>query len=147
MEQRRSLELKRFFLEDCCYKENECDALLIFAMNDYETLRPIHNEIVATTECSSVFYHDIFDASAGLAETYASGVSKADAVGRLAREMGAERLVVFGDNRNDIPMMQIADLSVAPENAVDEVKAIADVVIEPNYMNSVAKFILSEIEG
>jgi hydroxymethylpyrimidine pyrophosphatase-like HAD family hydrolase len=61
--------------------------------------------------------------------------------------MGAERLVVFGDNRNDIPMMQIADLAVAPENAVDEVKAIADVVIEPNYMNSVAKFILSEIEG
>ena len=55
--------------------------------------------------------------------------------------------MVFGDNRNDIPMMQIADLSVAPENAVDEVKAIADVVIEPNYMNSVAKFILSEIEG
>ena len=147
VEQRRSLELKRFFLEDCCYKENECDALLIFAMNDYETLRPIHNEIVATTECSSVFYHDIFDASAGLAETYANGVSKADAVGRLAREMGAERLVVFGDNRNDIPMMQIADLSVAPENAVDEVKAIADVVIEPNYMNSVANFILSEIEG
>ena len=77
-------------------------------------------------------------------ETYAPGVSKAVAVRRLATEVGAERLVVFGDNRNDIPMMRIADLAVAPENAMDEVKAIADIVIEPNYTHSVARFILNE---
>lgn len=144
VEQRRYLELKKFYLDDKNYKVNDCDTLLIFAMNRYDTLRPIHNTILTDTDCASVIYHDIFDESAGLVETYASGVSKAEAVRRLAQEVSAERLVVFGDNRNDIPMMQIADLAVAPENAVDEVKAIADIVIEPNYMNSVARFILEE---
>ena len=145
VEQRSQLNLKRFFLNDNDYKTNTCDALLIFAMNDYERLRPIHKAILAETQCESVMYHDIFDPSAGLIETYAQGVSKAVAVRALADEVGTERIVVFGDNRNDIPMMQIADLAVAPENAVDEVKAIADIVIEPNYMDSVARYIATEV--
>lgn len=141
---RRCLDYKRFFLDDAGYKVDECDALLVFAMNDYERLRPVYQEIVAMGDCSSVFYHDIFDASVGLMETYAPGVSKAGAVSRLAKEVGAERLVVFGDNRNDIPMMQIADVAVAPYNAVDEVKAIANVVIEPNYTDAVVRFIAQD---
>ena len=142
--ERQGLALKKFFLDDAGYKCTQGDALLIFSMNDYERLAPIYKEVTAQVDCSSICYHDIFDASAGLMETYAPGTSKAIAVRRLANEIGAERLVVFGDNRNDIPMMQIADLAVAPENAVDEVKAIAHKVIEPNYMDSVARFILSD---
>jgi Cof subfamily protein (haloacid dehalogenase superfamily) len=142
---RRCLDYKRFYLDDVNYKTDNCDALLVFAMNDYARLSPIHAEILATTQCSSVFYHDIYDARDGLMESYARGVSKAEAVRRLMAETDVERLVVFGDNRNDIPMMQIADLAVAPENAVDEVKAIAHVIIEPNYTHSVARFIANEI--
>ena len=142
--ERACLELKKFRFNDRSYKDDENEALLIFSMNDYARLEPIYNEVVKTVDCSSVCYHDIFDSSAGLMETYAPGVSKAEAVKRLARETGAERLVVFGDNRNDIPMMKIADYAVAPANAVDEVKAIADEVIEPNYTHSIARFILSE---
>lgn len=144
--ERQGLELKKFVFNDSGYKKTDGDALLIFSMNDYKRLEAVYNEVVAGGQCSSVCYHDIFDSSAGLMETYAPGVSKAIAVRRLAEEVGADRLVVFGDNRNDIPMMEIADLAVAPENAMDEVKAIADEVIEPNYTHSVARFIFSEIK-
>jgi Cof subfamily protein (haloacid dehalogenase superfamily) len=124
VEERKRLS-KKFHLNDTAYKINDNEALLIFAMNDYSRLKPIYNDVIKHVNCSSVCYHDIFDPSAGLMETYAPGVSKAVAIRRLADEIGAERLIVFGDNRNDIPMMKIADYAVAPENAIDEVKAIA----------------------
>ena len=135
---------KKFHLNDPAYKINDNEALLIFAMNDYSRLKPIYNDVIKHVNCSSVCYHDIFDPSAGLMETYAPGVSKAVAIRRLADEIGAERLIVFGDNRNDIPMMKIADYAVAPENAIDEVKAIAHEVIGPNYTHSVDQFIASQ---
>lgn len=135
---------KIFNLNNPYYKTGDNEALLIFAMNDYNRLTPIYNDVITHIKCSSVCYHDIFDPSAGLMETYAAGVSKAVAVSRLATEIGAERLVVFGDNRNDIPMMKIADYAVAPENAVDEVKAIAHEIIESNDTHSVARYIAKQ---
>lgn len=144
--EREHLALKSLYMNDIDYKETHGDALLIFAMNEYLLLKSIHNKVIKAVDCSSVCYHDIFDTSSGLMETYAPGTSKAVAVRRLADEIGAERLVVFGDNRNDIPMMQIADYSVAPENAVEEVKAVANEIIEPNTSHSVARFIRRDFD-
>ena len=116
-------------------------ALLLFSMHDYERLRPIYEEVTATIQCSAVFSHDIFDPSAGLLEIYAPGVSKAAAVKQMQTEVGVEQVVVFGDNRNDIPMMQVATHSVAVENAFPEVKAVASEVIAPNTANAVPLYI------
>ena len=143
--ERMNLELKSFHLSDINYKDTQDDALLIFAMNEYLLLKSIHNKVEKAVDCSSVCYHDIFDVSSGLMETYAPATSKAVAVRALANEIGADRLVVFGDNRNDIPMMQIADYAVAPENAVEEVKAVAHEIIEPNTLHSVARFIHNDV--
>jgi hypothetical protein len=55
-------------------------------------------------------------------------------------------VVVFGDNLNDLPMMEVADYAVAVDNAFDEVKAAADMVIGPNYDDSVARFICEDFE-
>ena len=38
--------------------------------------------------------------------------------------------MAFGDNVNDIEMMKLADYSIAPSNAVDDVKNIADEVLK-----------------
>ena len=43
------------------------------------------------------------------------GVSKAHAVKELAGRTGADEIVVFGDNLNDLPMMRVADVAVAME--------------------------------
>ncbi|MDE6134546.1 MAG: HAD family hydrolase, partial [Muribaculaceae bacterium] len=62
----------------------------------------------------------------------------------LKERTGADRLMVFGDNLNDIPMFEVADVAVAVGNALPEVKAAADVVIEPNYTDSVARYIAAD---
>jgi hydroxymethylpyrimidine pyrophosphatase-like HAD family hydrolase len=58
--------------------------------------------------------------------------------------MGVERVVVFGDNLNDLSMFEVADLAVAVDNALPEVKAAADVVIGANTTDAVARFIAED---
>lgn len=87
------------------------------------------------------YYHDIYGPEIGILEAFADDATKANAVRQLAESLGAERIVCFGDNINDIPMMQVADVAVAVENALPEVKEAADMVIGPNTADSVARFI------
>lgn len=56
-------------------------------------------------------------------------------------------IVVFGDQTNDISMMEIAHESVAVSNAVDAVKAVATKVIGANTDNSVALYIKQDSAG
>lgn len=141
VEERQGLELKKFIMDDPDYMHNPDEAMLIFSMQDYERLRPIYEEVKATIPCSAVFYHDIFDPTSGLLEIYAPGVSKAEAVKAMQQHTGAKEVIVFGDNRNDIPMMQVATHSVAVANAFPEVKAAAHEVIEANTTNAVPRYI------
>ena len=59
-------------------------------------------------------------------------------------------MIFMGDGRNDIPMFNGVGVSVAMENAVDEVKENADYITSSNNDNGVArainKFIFNEEE-
>lgn len=59
-------------------------------------------------------------------------VSKGAALARLAGELGIpiEETVAVGDSFNDIEMVEAAGLGVAVANAIPELKAVADVVLE-----------------
>ena len=147
VEARQHLPLKRFLLDDKGYRHSEDEALLIFSLNKYAVLKAIAEDLRSTVPtCQVMLYHDIFDESEGYLEIFTAGTSKAAAIRDLAREVGADRVVVFGDNRNDIAMMQAADHSVAVDNAFPEVKAAASEVIGPNTADSVARWILGELE-
>ena len=138
--------MKRFFLDDNGYRHSKDEALLIFSLNKYAVLKAIATDLKATVgTCQVMLYHDIFDESEGYLEIFTAGTSKAAAIRDLARQVGAARVVVFGDNRNDIAMMQAADHSVAVDNAFPEVKAAASEVIGPNTADSVAQWILGEL--
>ena len=147
VEARQHLPLKRFFLDDSGYRHSKDEALLIFSLNKYAVLKAIATDLKATIgTCQVMLYHDIFDESEGYLEIFTAGTSKAAAIRDLARQVGAARVVVFGDNRNDIAMMQAADHSVAVDNAFPEVKAAASEVIGPNTADSVAQWILGKLE-
>lgn len=139
--QRRHLPLKRFFLDDADYRNSPGDTLIIFSLNKYAALKDVAAQLRASVDCQVTLYHDIFDESDGYLEIHAPGTTKAGAISRLAAQVGADRVVVFGDNRNDIAMMQSADHSVAVGNAFDEVKAAASEIIGPNTDDSVARWI------
>lgn len=91
--------------------------------------------------CTVSAYNDIFTRDRAHLEVLAPGVSKATAIRDLADRLGASSVTVFGDNLNDISMMQAADRAVAVDNAQDEVKAVADEVIGSNTADSVPLYI------
>lgn len=123
-------------------------AMLIFSMGKFEALRNIADEIDKEgIDCTYNCYHDIFKKDEGFIDIYVNGTTKAAAIKELARKIGAERIVVFGDNLNDIPMMKVADWSVAVSNAFDEVKEYANEITESNGEDAVARWIERDIEN
>lgn len=94
--------------------------------------------------CHAMKYYDFYGPEIGILEAFAPTSTKAEAIRSLAARVGAERIVAFGDNLNDLPMLRLADTAVAMENAIDEVKYEADIVIGPNTADSVARFILED---
>ncbi len=146
--QRDRLALKRFILDDEAGLSLDLPAtVLIFAMGPVDRIFSLADELRAGVDCSVSAYIDIFGDDVGILEVFAAGVSKADAVSRVARRSGADRVVVFGDNLNDLPMMAVADVAVAVGNALPQVKEAADIVIGPNIDNSVARFIKQDYDG
>lgn len=82
-------------------------------------------------------------------EITAKGVQKASSLDVLLSLLGKERssLMVVGDGLNDVPMLAIAGLSVAMENASIEVKSHAHVVTTSNDEDGVALAIEKHILG
>ena len=108
------------------------DVALLYSMQPTQEVRETYEDIRAHIDVNPLYYHDSFGPETGILEVFPPQASKANALRRLAEQVKADRLVVFGDNINDLPMMRLADVAVAVENAVEEVKAEADIVIGPN---------------
>ncbi len=138
--------LKKFFIGTDIPEKAKDRVLLLFAIGPTENIMPLADSLKGKNICSLSAYPDIFDEKTSLIEVFAPGVSKANAVLKLKEITGADRVVVFGDNLNDISMMKVADVSVAVGNAYPEVKDAADIVIGCNTDDAVAKFIKEDFE-
>ncbi len=145
--ERCNLALKRFHLGTPAPSRAAHNTMLLFAMGDEEPIRAAAEAFTATTDFSVCCYPDVFNHHTWNLEIFPQGISKASAVLRLKEELAADRLVVFGDSLNDLPMLAVADVAVAVANALPEVRQAADIVIEPNYTDSVARFIASDFEN
>ncbi|MCM1292224.1 MAG: Cof-type HAD-IIB family hydrolase [Bacteroides sp.] len=122
------------------------DTALVFALGPLTHITALADALKAMDICSVSCYPDIFNHSTGYIEIFAHGVSKASAVAKMKERMGADRLVVFGDNLNDLPMMAVADTAVAVANALPEVRQAAHTVIGPNTADAVARFIAADLQ-
>ncbi len=76
-----------------------------------------------------------------LCEIMPVGATKANAIRKLKEIRGCDKVISFGDAINDIPMFEISDACYAVENAVDELKAAADGIIDSNENDGVAKWL------
>jgi len=145
--ERRHLCLKRFHLGVTASDKALHRTMLCFAMGLKDSICRAADAVTACTSCSLCCYPDIFNNDIYNLEIYPPGVNKASAILALKKSLGAERLVVFGDNLNDLPMLAVADVAVAVGNAFPQVKEAADIVIEPNYTDAVARFIEKDFIG
>lgn len=69
--------------------------------------------------------------------------SKSNAIKQLQEMLGCEKLVVFGDGKNDIDMFQMADERYAVRNAHEDLKQYATEIILSNEEDGVAKWLES----
>ncbi len=141
MRQRTGTPYKRFVISDTLPAGVADRTMLLFSAAPYRQVAAAYAEAQRRLPCSMTCYHDIFDPATGFLEVMAEGVSKAAAVKRLADDVGATRVVVFGDSPNDLSMRSVADLFVAPENASKEVLAVADCIADNNNNDCVARWI------
>lgn len=105
-----------------------------------EILDPVVEKLKCISEIDFAYYKDSYSDD-WLVEIYSHTASKANAAREACEIIGAEHIVAFGDNLNDIKMLQGADTAVAVSNAVPQVKEIADIIIGNNNDDSVVKFI------
>ena len=111
-------------------------------MDDYNTMKKICDRISQYNEIRCELYLDVYT-QLWLLECHSAAATKANRALELKQKIGADKLVVFGDNYNDIEMMDCADQAIAVSNAADEVKEHADIIIDSNINDGVAKYLLS----
>lgn len=145
VDERKDSPFKEFHIPDtgCSVFPERLDRVLLFYnMRPTPEVLPVYEEIRSLPGIRPVFYHDIFGEETAIMEVFGEGASKAEAVRILADMINADRVVAYGDNVNDLPILGIADDAVAVSNAVAEVKNAADRVIGPNTDHSVARDIV-----
>jgi len=94
-------------------------------------------------EIDFAYYKDSYSDD-WLIEIYSHTASKANGAKEVKEIVNADCITAFGDNLNDIIMLKGADVAVAVENAVPQVKEIADIIIGNNNDNSVVNYIIDK---
>lgn len=105
-----------------------CDDKVVYfcVIASKDRLEPLKMTVSETPGLRYEFYGDVYDNTSWYLEVFHESASKSAGVEFLRRNYGFDRVVAFGDNYNDLPLLRSADLSFAVENAVDEVKKAAD---------------------
>ena len=76
------------------------------------------------------------------------GVTKENAIMKIcsAYDITPENIMAFGDDLADIGMLELCGTGIAMGNAIQEIKDIADAVIETNDNEGIADFLVKEFE-
>lgn len=109
-------------------------------IDEPELLFPIYEKYRDRFEC--IYHRDIYSGEQWL-EIQPRGATKAEAILALKRLLGCDKIVCFGDGKNDVSMFEIADECYAMANADEELKKIATAVIGGNEEDGVAHFLRS----
>ena len=119
-----------FEVEDGIYK--------ILFTNTHEALEKIREKITAEEPSLNVcFSNDVY------LEVFSSKTDKGIGARVLADILGvkSEDIYTVGDQENDLDLLRSASLAFAPENAVESVKSVADIILPDNNHNTIAALI------
>ena len=113
---------------------------VVFGDEDEENILKVA-EILHNHERSAEF--DYIRSERTLYEILPKGSSKGNLLIKLADILGVDKAktVAIGDYNNDISMIRAAGVGVAVANAVNEAKAVADIVTVSNEEHAIAKII------
>ena len=101
-------------------------------------LYPFYKKYKNTYHC--IYQTEIYTGEQWL-EIMPINASKANAVKQLKSLLGCEKIVAFGDGKNDIGLFELADESYAVENAHADLKKHATDIILSNEEDGVARWL------
>lgn len=110
---------------------------------DYkETMQAVADELKKIEGIKFSHYLDTYSGDKYFVEVYVESAGKWNSIKRLKKMYGFDRVVAFGDNGNDVEMLKNADLAVVVGNALPPALEVADIVIDTNDNDGVAKYLL-----
>lgn len=102
-------------------------------------LHDVHAELIE---------HRRWGAPFPIIEIVRKGLSKAVGIDHIAKEMGIprNRIIAFGDEDNDLEMIDYAGVGVAMGNGIDELKRIANEVTFSNNEDGIARVLAERLK-
>lgn len=124
------------------------DEVIYFALLDtQERLEPVRKSAELIDGLRYEYYRDIYNEELWYLEISSEKASKYSGVQYIREKYGFDEIIAFGDNFNDIPLFDAADVKIAVENAKPELKSAADLIIPSNTENGVAVWIAQNHSG
>lgn len=123
------------------YLDGEIDYGTVFyftCIDEADRLRPLFEKYRTRYHCE--FQRNLYTGEQWL-EIMPERATKANGILWLKEYLRCDKVVVFGDDTNDIDMFRAADECYAMENAVDALKEIATAVIGSNEEDGVARWL------
>ncbi len=116
----------------------EGNIFYITCIDEPQKLKPLYEKYKDNYHC--VYQTDIYTNEQWL-EIMPLEASKSNAIKQLKEMLNCDRVIAFGDGKNDIDMFQMADESYAVANAHEDLKKYATDVILSNDEDGVAHWL------
>lgn len=117
-------------------------AIYLSAIDRKETVEAIVEELKLLDGIGFTYYLDTYSDGQYFIEVYSSRAGKQNTINLLKSIYEFDRVVAFGDNGNDVEMLQNADVGIAVGNAQESAKSVADLIIDTNENDGVAKYLM-----
>ena len=147
VKQRVDCKGKRFIYSPSPTKLEDKNLVYIVCLDYYDKIKGIYDEVSEFSDAHCMFYKDNYDPEMYYLEIITKTVSKASGALEIKKLVGADKIIAFGDNLNDIPLFEIADECYAVAEAQEELKNIATSVIGSHNEDAVAEFLLEYVNN
>ena len=145
----KSYNMNKHWVEFSLAKEVVVENLkdFVYSLDEIPLFVPFFKNMEDLLECKAYFEKDdellVAQTDPHNLEIFSVRAGKGNSLLRLADILGVDKkaTIAVGDSTNDYTMVKMAGLGLAVENAVDELKKVADKVI-CNYKAHTAKYIL-----
>jgi len=113
----------------------------INALGSQEEIAAIYQQLTEQSHLVVYTGGDMYSLQYHWLDIHHSASNKGGAVNMLKQSLGYDRVICFGDSDNDLSMFEVADEAYATENALTELKDLANGVIGHHHEDGVARFL------
>lgn len=129
------------FIDDyyeSCTNSRISTVIILNRSNDI--LNALYEKLKNIFQLEFLFYEDVYS-EYYILEILSQNANKKEAAKFLKKHLNADKVVCFGDNRNDYSMFEYADEKYAVANSISELKEISTGIIKSNDEDGVALFL------